>query len=82
MSQVILHKNANGGVSITVPAQGMDINRVAKAVVANGQDYQIVDKSVTDEMYATYGELRGAWEFDETQPASGQGSAATVYAEA
>lgn len=81
MSQVILHKNDNGGVSITVPAPGYDINKAAKAAVPNGQNYQIVDKAVVDEMYATHGDYREAWEYDETQPASGQGTSATTYSE-
>lgn len=82
MSHVVLHKSADGGVSITVPALGADINKVAKAVVPEGQDYQIVDKSVSDEMYEKYGDYRGAWEYDDSAKATGQGTSAAVYSEA
>ena len=77
--QVVIHKNTDGSIGITTPAQGMDIVKVAKQVAQSGLPYKIVDRSEVDAMYAQYGDLRNAWEWDESITPDGVGSESNSY---
>lgn len=77
--QVVIHKNLDGSVGVTVPAKGMDIVLVASQAAQPGQPYKIVDKTIVDAVYVQYGDLRNAWEWDEATVPDGVGADSNEY---
>lgn len=76
MSKVIIFKNREGGVSILTPSpkSPRTLEEIAKRGVPTGLPYKIVDKTVTDDLYAQYGDYRNAWDIDEALLVDGVGS--------
>lgn len=63
MSQRIIYKNDDGGISIIVPSPncGLTIEEIAAKDVPNGKEYKIVDVSEIPEDRT----FRNAWEWSE-----------------
>lgn len=77
--QVVIHKNSDGTIGITTPNANADINLVALQCAEANQPYKIVDRAEVEAIYTQYGDLRNAWEWDETITPDGVGSTSNAY---
>ena len=71
MTKRIIYQNADGGVSVIIPADcGLTVEQIASKDVPTGLPYKIVD--VTD--IPTDRQWRDDWSVDETDLTDGVGS--------
>jgi hypothetical protein len=64
MANKIIYNNEHGSLTIIIPAEGFDINEVARKDVPAGVAYKIVDDSV----FPSDREFRNAWETEIVEP--------------
>ncbi len=69
MSQCIIYKNDEGGISIVYPAPGMDVNAVALKDVPRGKPFKIAD--ISD--IPTDRSDRNLWGIDNSELTDGVG---------
>jgi len=61
--KVVIHKNQDGGVSLTAcqlitPEQFVE-------TLPEGTQFEVIEKAEADAMYEQYGDFRNAWEMSE-----------------
>ncbi len=75
MSNVILHKNAEGALLETRTIESLDIHKAARQAVAAGKPYKIVDESEIP----TNHEFRNSWTIDDAELTDGFGNESNKY---
>ena len=80
MTQVIIYKNDDGGVSVIHPTKdaldGYGIEAIAQKDVPAGKPYKIIDASELPSR-----ELRNQWDVDEADLTDGVGSELNTFEE-